>query len=319
MQSLWHILLNHLPFILLASALLVERAFPIPAHIHPFVALRQMALRLAKRVHPSLQRARSQQRISGLLALLLLLLLWVCIPALLYALAELKQGFAALILGLCLFSQPWLRHAEQVQRAVNQQQKQLARARLQPWLNRDCLQLSSLGIEKAASEHTALRIVQGWWGVLFWFVLAGPLAALAYRVVFELRYAWSVDYDHWRDFGAASSGLFLLLNGLPHALARIIFLLLNFVMRTHPTQPNALLANPFCAQQNNQLFAILTSILPLSLGGPVKYQGVRYARTRYMHPQAPKQHLIQHSIRYLTFLQCLLFLLILPVFLLLWY
>ncbi|RUO42944.1 hypothetical protein CWE15_05960 [Aliidiomarina taiwanensis] len=320
MESLWQTLIDHEPLVLFLSALILERTLPIPAHLHPFVALRHMALLLAKRVHPSLQRARSQQRISGLLALLLMLLLWFCVPALLYALAELKRWFGAIILWLCLFSQPWLTTATHIQQAVLRKQKQLARSRVQFWLNRECMQLSSLGIEKAASEHTALRLTQAWWGVLFWFVVAGPLAALAYRLVYELRYAWPAEYTHWRDFGAAGFGLFTLVNGLPHALLRMILQLIAKPLRTRSTHTAVpIWSNPFSPHQNMQLFALLTQVFPLALGSPVKYQGKRYPRTRFSHPNAPVQGLIQQSIRHLAYLQCLLFCVVLPAFVLLRY
>src|SRR5690554_680824 len=156
-----------------------------------------MARHITRRVHPSITRPRSQQRISGLMTTLIFILLWVAVPALLYWLAELKLWFGAAILWLSLFSQPWLREAKVIQQSLQNGQKQLAQTRLQRWLNRDCGSLTIFGIEKAASEQCVMRQLQGWFGVLFWYAVLGPIAALFYRVCFELNRAWPAELFYW--------------------------------------------------------------------------------------------------------------------------
>lgn len=314
MSEYWLNLNSHLAIILFIGVLIAERAFPIPVHLHPFWFLRKTAQHIAHRVHPSITRPRSQQRISGLMATLLMLLLWVAVPALLYWLAELKVWFSAVILWLCLFSQPWLHEAKIIQQSLQRGQKKLAQARLQRWLNRDCDSLSVLGIEKAANEQTVKRQLQAWFGVLFWFVLLGPIAALFYRVSFELNRAWPAQLNYWRDFGAVNQALFKLINWPPYvvtlALLSCIQLLQTIKLRVNKSPFNF----PYFSQQEQQMFFTLTQTFPLELGGPVKYKNIKQTRIRFKHPKVTKNIPIIKAIKHVTLLQILLFIMALLAF-----
>lgn len=309
MTEFWLTLNQHLAIILLLGVPLVERAFPLPVHLHPFWVLRQMALQLARRVHPDITRPRSQQRISGLMATLLLLLLWVAIPALLFWLAELKLWFAAVILWLSLFSQPWQREAKLIQQALQRGQKQLARTRLQRWLNRDCAPLSVLGIEKAASEHCVKRQLQAWFGVLFWFVVLGPIAALGYRVCFELNRAWPAQLPYWRDFGTISAALFKLVNWPPYLLT------LALLQGAQLVTARKSFSLPYVRQHEQQLWHSLTLVFPLELGGPIKYNHKRMTRPRFKHPKAGSNKRIITTIKYLNAVQLFLLFIAVLIFL----
>lgn len=302
MTEFWLALNQHLAIILLLGVFLVERAFPIPVQLHPFWALRQMAQQFARRVHPTITRPRSQQRISGLMAMLLLLLIWVAVPALLYWLAELKQWFAAAILWLTLFSQPWLREAKLIQQALQRGQKQLARTRLQRWLNRDCATLSVLGIEKSASEHCVKRQLQAWFGVLFWFVVLGPIAALFYRVCFELNRAWPAQLPYWHDFGAITEALLKLINWPPYLITLAVLFCARAVTRKK-TSASQLFTFPHINHHEQQLYHSLALTFPLELGGPVKYNHKKVARKRFNHPKAVTNNRIETTIKYLNVVQ----------------
>jgi len=310
----WPAINGYLPLILFVGVLFAERAFPIPVHLHPFWALRQMAQLFARRVHPSNKRPRSQQRISGLMAMLFMLLFWVALPALLYSLAELKVWFAAVILWLCLSSQPWLREAQLIQKSLQRGQKQLARVRLQRWLNRDCESLSALGIEKAASEQCVKRQLQGWFGVLFWFAVAGPIAALCYRVCFELNRAWPVQLTYWRDFGAVNNALFRLLNWPPYFITLAVLTVAeSFASYRRSMGHKARFNFSHFGDHEQQIFSSLTRLFRLELGGPVKYQGTKIKRLRFMHSQPLPHNRIRHTILCLTCIQFPLFIIALGI------
>lgn len=307
MNEFWLSIDSHLAVVLFIGVLIAERAFPIPVHLHPFWFLRKTAQNIAQRVHPSITRPRSQQRISGLMAALLMLLLWVAVPALLCWLAELKLWLSAVILWLCLFSQPWLHEAKLIQHSVQRGQQKLAQARLQRWVNRDCDSLSVLGIEKTASEQCVKRQLQAWFGVVFWFVVLGPIAALLYRVCFELSRAWPAQLAYWRDFGAVSQVLFTLINWPPYVVTLAVInaiQLLHAVKTGLATRP---LRFPYFSQQEQQLFFSIAQTFPLELGGPVKHQGIKQARLRFKHPAANNENRLEHAIKYFTLIQIVLF------------
>lgn len=304
-----------LPLLWLVIALCIERIFPLPAYFHPLLALRAIALQLARRVHPDPKRPRSQQRISGLMALLCLLLVSVALPSIFYLLAELKTLFAFCLLWLSLPSQPWLQEAHLIQHALQKSQKHLARNRLQRWVQRDCSNLSIFGIEKASSEQCVQRQLEAWFGVLFWFVVLGPLAALLYRCCFELKHAWPVKIPYWRDFGAPSQALFQLVNWPPYSVLLILLTVYGLFCKKNSIKAvKKAFSLPYLPQQETQLYASLAHVFPLELGGPIRYRGLFIAEPRFHHPQAPQTNRIQHCIKQLNKLQIVLLFIALAIY-----
>lgn len=275
----------------------------LPVHLHPFWVFRQMAKRLATRVHPDRQRPRSQQRISGLMALLLMLFLWAGVLAIFYALAELKPLFAAIILLISLGSQPWLYHARLVQHALDKGHKNLARSRIQHWFIRDCQSLSPLGIQKAGAELCVRSQLQVWLGVLFWFALLGPIAAFIYRCCAELTRSWPMNAPHYADFGAVADASFRMLNWIPHHIIRLVLKIINRFSKYKPLTAAAIGMH----RQDAELFSESAHYLRADLGGPVLYQGKKLTRTRFNGSQyGSVQPSLKAIMLRLTLLQLLL-------------
>ncbi|WP_113907145.1 cobalamin biosynthesis protein [Aliidiomarina celeris] len=259
------------------GALIIERFLLLPLHLHPFWIFRQLAKRLAVRVHPIEPRPRSQQRISGLMAVFLLLLLWAGVLAVFYFFAALQPVFAAIILVFSLGSQPWLMHAKLIYKARAEGQKSLARSRLQQWFVRDCSSLSPLGIEKTTAEYTTRTLLQVWVGVVFWFAVLGPIAAFIYRCCAELARAWPMFSPRYADFGAVADATFRMLNWLPHQLVAYSLRALLWLARKPRLAPAAVGMH----RQDAELFSLAAAWNGTNLGGPIIYDGRKISRTRF--------------------------------------
>ncbi|MCC5855718.1 MAG: cobalamin biosynthesis protein [Idiomarina sp.] len=285
-----------LPFLLFVFVLLGERFLPIPQRMHPLWIFRRTAAQLARKVHPTTMRARSQQRISGLMATLLLLFLWVGIPAIFYALAELKEWFAAVLLWLALGSQPFLRESSWVDMAITKGHKRLARSRLARWLSRDCGALSPLGLRKATIEYLGRLQTQAWVGVIFWFILAGPIAAMIYRLLFELSRCWNPLAPHWRDFGAVPDAFFRLLHWPPHFISLLLIHAWSIVLKCKPANiPTQLSQSTTLSRQEQQWFKAIAHLTQTHQGGPVMYSGVKVQRPRYSEGHEPNEGSIRQA------------------------
>lgn len=299
-------------WLLLTLTLAAERLLPLPRLSHPFAILQRLAQGMARKVHRP-GNSRSQQRISGLMACLSLTLPWLAIAATLYWISELNWLFEAIVLFLCLHSRQAVQDYKVILGAVAKGQKQLARERLAPYLARDTQPLSELGIRKAAMEAISRYLMLGWFGSLFWFALAGPLAALLYRMVLELAYAWPVIQRPWRDFGFAA-------NALARGFAWPATIWIYLLLAARQLLGGKILPWRFAAQasmhlQDGRLWRALAMRLGCRLGGPIKLSGTRQHRPRFDYgpePQLSHAKQLGHS---MLRLQIVTWLLLSPVYL----
>ncbi|RTE86246.1 MULTISPECIES: cobalamin biosynthesis protein [Gammaproteobacteria] len=264
------------------AIVVVEWVLPIPTRMHPLWILHQSAKRLAQKVHPNKPRSRSQQRISGLMATVLVWLLIVGSISLFYALADLKQLLGLLLLFFLLGSQPWRQERKVILHAASRKMLKIARARLARWLNRDCSHLTEFGVQKAVFEQSAKNHFHGWAGTLFWFVLLGPIGALNFRVLYELSRAWPQHLPGWHDFGFVATQLFRIFNAPPALLFRAVLTIFAWVTKRRPKKSkwsgseSQLLYGQECS-----LFSLVAAVTDAPLGGPIKYQGETITRPRW--------------------------------------
>lgn len=291
-----------------------ERLLPLPYYLHPLSIFHTLAMRMSKRVHPSLKRSRTQQRISGLLAPLVLITPWLTIATLIYWLSPSDWLFAALLLFISLRTQTAIRDHNRIQQAAERQQKQLARELLQPYVARDTQPLSLLGIRKTSVEWLPRYWVQNWLGVIFWFLLAGPVVALGYRMLIELHLAWPVKQKHWQDF-AAPVAAFAQLASWPGYFI-FWFLLALRQLLSGKVLPWKFTAQRWITAPEGRLLRALSMRLQCRLGGPVFLDGIKRQRPRFQYGDEPENKAFQATRRLLLHCQIACWLLLSPLFLL---
>lgn len=274
-----------LHWLLFSLILIAERFLPLPRYLHPVQGFRALARGMAAKVHPSVKRPRSQQRISGLMATLLVTLPWLVIAALLYWLSPLNWLFAAVLLFFSLYSNADTRDFQRIRDALQRKQKALAREHLQPLVARQTNQLSSVGIAKAALEWRSRALTAGWLGVVFWFTVAGPVAALGYRLLLELTAVWPVKRLHWRDFGAFASALASAASWPAFALQWLLLALRSLL--GGKVLPWSMAPQPWMARNHGRLWRAVAMRLQCRLGGPVMLDGNKRQRPRFQYGAEP--------------------------------
>lgn len=299
-------------WLLISCVILTERFIPAPRLSHPLMIWRRLALAMAHKVHKP-DHPRSQQRISGLMAALTLLAPWLAIAALLYWMSDLDWLFSALVLFFCLHSHSALRDIRNTQQALALGQKQLARELLQRHLARDTAKLSPLGVHKASIECHSRLLVHGWLATLLWFIIAGPVAALAYRGLYEIALAWPVARRQWRDFGFAANWL---MRGFAWpAVAFAWFVLALRHLLSGKILPWRFAAQPFMHSNDGRLWRGIAHRLQISLGGPVLLDGIKQQRPRFAMAAEATATDVSRSLKLGYKLQLACWLILSPLFL----
>ena len=270
------------PLWILFLVVMLERFLPWPDKIHPLTLVRLLATNMARKVHSDSTASVYQQKISGSLAVLVLVLPVMIIFATLITLAEFPQFFEALLLLIALQFQNVIKTYRALTRALKKEQKALARNLLSAMVLRQTDKLSPLGVAKAAIESLLLRFNYQFGTVIFWFLLAGGLGAFCYRLLFELSQCWNTKLERFQHFGQPAARLTALLAWFPSRVTAYCLALVENIS-------GAFKARNFLQKGDNSHFKLLAlkgGALSIELGGPVYYQDVK---RRFKKVGGPRQ------------------------------
>ncbi len=180
------------------------------------------------------------------------------------------------------------RHVAPVVRALEEDDLETARARLQAIVGRDTSVLDEAGVARAAMETAAEGFVDGYFSPVFWFALSallghvfggspclfGAAGALGYRVVNTLDSMIGYKNARYLYFGRFAARLDDVMNFVPARLCVLFLFLGAWIIgsdaasgletvvrhRRHAASPNAGYPESFIA-----------GALHVQLGGPVQY------------------------------------------------
>lgn len=268
----------------------------------PLNAFRFYCARLADKVNKP-QNSSRQQTIAGLVAIFVTLLPIVTILWLFEAFIEVVWVWQALLLYIALGATGLDRDSKNIALALSSNQKYAAKQQLNPWVLRETDQLSSLGISKACIEAQLLRSIQQSFAVACYFIVAGPLAAITYRLLVEMHYSWNIKQPNFKNFGQYIHQLVNILQWLPTRLFTIILLLSalgqNLLLYFRLLKPH------FFALNNNIAIYTLALILEVRIGGVAMYQGIKLRKESFNdHARQPEPKDIIHArtrIRYVMY------------------
>lgn len=258
------------------AALMLNWRLPIAKAYHPIYFFQQVAERLADKVHPDPNRHKKQLVISGLLAMLSAILPVIIIFYLFLPLVEFVWFIDLIVLWICLSSQECQQANLKIYRALTTQQKLLARDRLSDWVLRDTQNLSELGIVKASIESQTLRSGYYYHAILFWYLLAGPVWVLAFRLLLELNACWNAKIVRFADFGKPTQLTLHLLAWLPMRLFAFILVLGSGIFKAHRSVKHC--KNTWRYTNNLWPLAAISQSLKVQLGGAVSYAGNKVRR-----------------------------------------
>ncbi len=287
-----------LPVFVLSVALIVEKFVPIAAAIDPLKLFHFICQSMANKVlkHPN---DVTQSKISGALALLVLLLPVLIIAYLVHAFADYKWLIDILLLWVLLQFRQDVSILNKGIEALQANKKLLAKNLLQKKLLRNTLPLSSLGLVKAGAETVLLRYHHQQFVTILCYLLFGPIAALCYRLCYVAQQVWNTKLTKYQSFGKFAGIITLICQSIPS----IVFSF-TFIVVSKPTSAIKVLAKRqyWCdilatlmlKKPQHLLLNSLSTSTGLNTGGPLQYNQVKQQRCRFYplydhsHQREPK-------------------------------
>jgi adenosylcobinamide-phosphate synthase len=165
-----------------------------------------------------------------------------------------------------------------ISQSLAKQQLNLARDQLQPMVLRQSRRMSAIGISKACIESLSLRFSKQWLSVIFWFLLAGGIAALAYRLLQELQQSWNPKLTCYQHFGRPTAFVVAGMSVVPVLICgTLIAILKNWRLSLHYFSQSQ--GSHFGIAQR-WLLSATSAALGRNLAGPLYYGEVKQRRVR---------------------------------------
>ncbi len=264
--------------IMLFTVLTVKVSISIFVEHQPMRYFRWYCQMLANKVNKP-QNSVAQQKVAGLVALLITLLPIIAILWLFETFIAVTWLWQSLLLYLALDGVNLLAKAKTSAKALVANNQYQAKQTLQNNILRESDKLSPLGLTKASIEMQLLQIGQQLIGVAFYFLLFGPLAALGYRLILEMHYSWNVKQKQFHAFGGHANQVINILQWLPMHVYGITILLStlgqNFILNWR------LVKQHFFKLNNNFILHSLALALGCKLGGVAMYDGEKLRRISF--------------------------------------
>ncbi|MEH6358086.1 MAG: adenosylcobinamide-phosphate synthase CbiB [Pseudomonadales bacterium] len=269
-------------FLALLIGLVLDRIFGEVNRFHPLVGLGNCVQWLEKRLNQSRQTF-TMRKMAGILALLLMLLpvIWLaCLLSCWFSSSNfLTLLFSAVVLYFVVGWRSLAEHALAVHSALMKKDLSLARERVGYIVSRQTSGLDEVAVTKATMESVLENGSDAVFAPIFWFVVAGPVGAIAYRVINTLDAMWGYKNERFLAFGWAAAKLDDLVNWIP---ARLCALTYAFVSGESGWQRGLSAWKkqaPQCESPNaGPVMASGAGALNVALGGDAVYHGKRVFR-----------------------------------------
>jgi len=204
-----------------ALAVALHRLLPEPRR-HPLNAFAAVAATLERRLNDG-----GRAGLRGALAVSLLLLPPTLLAGILQALPVAGPVASVAVLWLVLGGGSLATHANAVASSLTAGDLPAARCATARMVGRDTDNLDAAGCAGAATESVLENGHDAVFGALFWFVIAGPAGALAYRLANTLDALWGHRGPRFGRFGSAAARLDDLLGLVPARLTAATYALLG--------------------------------------------------------------------------------------------
>ena len=309
-------------FILL-FAVLLDSKLGEPKRFHPLVGYGRWVSWIEKTLNPLENHSKTRSdrtRIIGLLAwciavlpLTVLLALFIAkLPTTLYVVVSI------VVLYLTIGHKSLRDHVLPIATALNRGDESEARRLTSMIVSRDP---EHMDIEKSAVESALENGSDSIFAPVFWFMVAGPVGAFAYRLANTLDAMWGYKMDRYLSFGWASAKIDDVLNYVPARLTAVSYLLMagfskKSVSKTERSESfneikpfNEIRNGWACWQTQAKLLSspnggpVMTAgagALGVKLGGPTCYHGEWLDKPEFGCGDTPNANDIKRSIRLVT-------------------
>ncbi|NSX04534.1 adenosylcobinamide-phosphate synthase CbiB [Cupriavidus gilardii] len=260
----------------------LDRGLGEPRRWHPLVGFGRLAHAAERRLNRPRPGSRWRQRGVGLMAWSALVLGPAALSVLLIAAATDFAGawlgwlLHALGLYAALGARSLSQHIEPIARALAEGELGQARQLTARIVSRDTADADAPALARAACESALENGNDAIFGALFWFLIGGAPAAIAYRLANTLDAMWGYRTERLLQFGWAAARLDDLLNLIPARLTALSYALLGSTARALRCWRQQ--APAWSSPNAGPVMAAGAGALGVALGGPARYHGQWEAR-----------------------------------------
>jgi len=248
-------------------ALLLDFLLGEPKKWHPLVGFGHWANQLEAFFNHT-QHSAKQQTLQGICAVLLAI-----IPILIGAtiLTQSLPYLEPIILYLCIAPKSLLQHTLAVYRPLVAGDLMQARQAISMIVSRETQEMQATDIRKATIETTLENGADAVFSPIFWFLIAGPIGVIFYRLSNTLDAMWGYKNPRYLHFGYAAAKLDDLLNWLPARLTALSYALLSHFQSAWQCCHDQ---SPHCESPNAGIvMSAGAGGLQIQLGGAAIYHG----------------------------------------------
>lgn len=264
------------------AGVLLDQWLGEPKRWHPLVGFGHLANALERRFNRSPQTTPAwRQRMAGLAAWSVMVLVPAALVSLLADVATGRHPWLgwmvhAVALYAALGARSLQQHIAPIAKALARADLDAARALTARIVSRDTADADSEALARAACESALENGNDAIFGALFWFLVGGAPAVIAFRLANTLDAMWGYRTPRLRYFGWAAARLDDVLNLAPARLTALSYALLGATaqaLRCWRTQAPA-----WSSPNAGPVMAAGAGAVGVALGGPARYHGELEAR-----------------------------------------
>lgn len=252
-------------------AVLLDQWLGEPKKYHPLVFFGKLASNIETKFLKKSDSA-CKQKMSGIIALLLMIVPFTVFIYLLDQWNFLNSIFSAVILYFCIAGKSLKQHSLLVCYALKAGDLILAKKKVGMIVSRETEEMDAVDIRKATIESVLENGADAVFAPIFWFIIAGSSGVILYRLSNTLDAMWGYKNQRYFYFGWAAARFDDVLNWFPARLTALSYALLGHTKNAFDCWKNQayLLASPNAG-------VVMTSgagALRLKLGGSAWYHGM---------------------------------------------
>ena len=210
----------------LIIAVLLDLYFGEPKKWHPLVGFGRLAHWIEKKYFIESLPSHLQKRV-GILAVISILVLFFVPVYFFQKITLFNWLIAPIILYVCIAANSLKQHGEDVFKALECDDLLLARKNVAKMVSRDCQKMDAMAVRKACLESVLENGADAIFAPIFWFLVAGPVGVILYRISNTLDAMWGYKTPQYLYFGWAAARLDDVLNVIPARLTALSYLLLG--------------------------------------------------------------------------------------------